>query len=122
MIVIVQLANYIESNRGLEFTVQSLRRHIDNPAEKLSDSFRGAYGTSLSKHHSWAMGKAFGFAMGAAPDNESFYRSLAYVPAGGSVPEEDKKKIQEKLTREVQALENIVSILQKFQEQPEAKW
>ncbi|KAE8146276.1 glycolipid transfer protein domain-containing protein [Aspergillus avenaceus] len=108
--------------RGLDFTVQSLRRHVNTPTEKLSDSFRGAYGSSLGKHHSWAMGKVFSLAMGAAPDNESFYKSLASVPAGGSVSEEDKTKIQEQLTREVQALENIVAILQKFQEQPEAKW
>ncbi|KAE8389779.1 glycolipid transfer protein domain-containing protein [Aspergillus alliaceus] len=108
--------------RGLDFTAQSLRRHIDNTSEKLSDSFRGAYGVTLSKHHGWAMKPVFNLAMGAAPDNESFYKSLASVPASGSVPDDIKAKIKEQLTREVNALENIVSILQKFQEQPDAKW
>ncbi|KNG86365.1 glycolipid transfer protein HET-C2 [Aspergillus nomiae NRRL 13137] len=105
--------------RGLDFTAQSLRRHVDNTSEKLADSFRGAYGVTLSKHHGWAIKPVFNLAMGAAPDNESFYKSLA---SSTSVSDEVKAKIQEQLTREVKALENIVSILQKFQEQPDAKW
>ncbi|KAE8380960.1 glycolipid transfer protein domain-containing protein [Aspergillus bertholletiae] len=105
--------------RGLEFTSQSLRRHIDNTSEKLSDSFRGAYGNTLSKHHGWAIKPVFNLAMSAAPSNEAFYKSLA---SDADVSDELKAKIQEQLTREVKALENIVSILQKFQEQPDAKW
>ncbi|KAE8359281.1 glycolipid transfer protein domain-containing protein [Aspergillus caelatus] len=106
--------------RGLDFTTQSLRRHVDNTSEKLADSFRGAYKETLSKHHGWATKPVFNLAMGAAPDNKTFYKSLASSTA--DISAETEAKIQEQLTREVKALENIVSILQKFQEQPDAKW
>ncbi|KAE8338960.1 hypothetical protein BDV24DRAFT_136849 [Aspergillus arachidicola] len=106
--------------RGLDFTAQALRRHIDKTGEELASSFRDAYGVTLSKHHNFFVKKIFSVAVGAAPNNKNFYKSLA--SSADDVSAETEAKIQEQLTREVKALENIVSILQKFQEQPDAKW
>ncbi|KAE8320989.1 glycolipid transfer protein domain-containing protein [Aspergillus sergii] len=106
--------------RGLDFTAQALRRHVDKTGEELASSFREAYGVTLSKHHNFIVKKIFGVAVGAAPNNKNFYKSLA--SSTDDVSAETEAKIQEQLTREVKALENIVSILQKFQEQPDAKW
>ncbi|GMF69215.1 unnamed protein product [Aspergillus oryzae] len=100
--------------------VSTLRRHVDKTGEELASSFREAYGVTLSKHHNFIVKKVFSVAVGAAPNNKNFYKSLA--SSTDDVSAETEAKIQEQLTREVKALEKIVSILQKFQEQPDAKW
>lgn len=114
------MANHLNLNRGLDFTAQALRRHVDKTGEELASSFREAYGVTLSKHHNFIVKKVFSVAVGAAPNNKNFYKSLA--SSTDDVSAETEAKIQEQLTREVKALEKIVSILQKFQEQPDAKW
>jgi len=41
--------------RGLSFTAQALRRHVDNPSEELNVSFSKAYDATLSKQHGFVV-------------------------------------------------------------------
>lgn len=54
----------------------------------------------------------FSAAMSATPYRKDFYAKLGSDPA----------KVQDSLTREVEALEKRVAILKAFQERKEAKW
>ncbi|KAF7131474.1 hypothetical protein CNMCM5793_004699 [Aspergillus hiratsukae] len=97
--------------RGLDFTVQALRHNLDKQTE-LSVSFREAYGNTLKPHHSFVIKPIFSAAMSATPYRKDFYEKL------GS----DSGKVNAALTREVEALERIVAILNQFLSSKEAKW
>ncbi|RHZ62988.1 hypothetical protein CDV55_101134 [Aspergillus turcosus] len=97
--------------RGLDFTMQALRHNLDKQTE-LSVSFREAYGNTLKPHHSFVVKPIFSAAMSATPYRKDFYEKL------GS----DSGKVNAALTREVEALERIVAILNQFLSSKEAKW
>lgn len=94
--------------RGLEFTCLALRTNLDTPGEELSVSFTKAYGTTLSKHHSFMVRPIFSLAMNACPSRVSFYESLAH----GDVP-----KVTQQLNEWVKGLEeklaNVVAFYEK---------
>lgn len=96
---------------GLDFTVQALRHNLDKETE-LSVSFREAYGNTLKPHHSFVVKPIFSAAMSATPYRKDFYEKLGSDPA----------KVNAALTREVEALERIVAILNQFLSSKEAKW
>ena len=45
--------------RGLSFTAQALRRHVDNPTEELNVSFTKGYENTLSKYHGFMVRPIF---------------------------------------------------------------
>ncbi|KAI1918606.1 hypothetical protein LOZ58_003937 [Ophidiomyces ophidiicola] len=98
--------------RGLDFTAQSLRLNLSQPADELSTSFRAAYGTTLRPHHGWAVKPIFSAAMSATPYRKDFYAKLG----------DDTTKVHAAMDKEIAALEKVVAILQQFQKRPEAKW
>ncbi|WEW59119.1 hypothetical protein PRK78_004588 [Emydomyces testavorans] len=98
--------------RGLDFTAQSLRLNLSQPADELSTSFRAAYGNTLKPYHSWAIKPIFSAAMSATPYRKDFYAKLG----------DDVTKVQAAMDVEVGALEKVVKIVQEFQSRPEAKW
>ncbi|KAJ5135087.1 uncharacterized protein N7515_004365 [Penicillium bovifimosum] len=98
--------------RGLDFTVQALRHNIDNASAELSDSFRGAYGNTLKPHHSFLVKPIFSAAMSATPYRKNFYPKLG----------QDQAKVTAEMTKEVAALEKVVSIIKAFQDTKAAKW
>lgn len=97
---------------GLDFTAQALRQNLSNPKEELSASFRGAYGKTLSKHHSFLIKPIFSAAMSATPYRETFYKKLG----------DDKSKVDEGLHAWLSGLEQIVTTLNTFMSSKEAKW
>ncbi|KAJ5106025.1 Glycolipid transfer protein HET-C2 [Penicillium alfredii] len=98
--------------RGLDFTAQALRHNVDNSAVELSNSFREAYGGTLKPHHSFVIKPIFSAAMSATPYRKDFYAKLG----------DDQEKVSAALSKEVAALEKVVSILKTFQARKEAQW
>ncbi|KAL2267400.1 hypothetical protein VTJ83DRAFT_4677 [Remersonia thermophila] len=98
--------------RGLEFTCLALSQNLANPAQELSDSFRGAYGDTLKPHHSFLVKPIFSAAMSACPYRKDFYSKVGT----------DDAKVREELAAYLAALEKIVKILKEFLSSKEAKW
>ena len=98
--------------RGLDFTVQALRRNVDMPAEELCASFRHSYSRTLSKHHSFLVKPVFSAAMSATPYRKDFYAKLG----------DDQGRVSAELDTWLRALELRVGILNEFVARKEAKW
>ncbi|CAO3649916.1 unnamed protein product [Mucor hiemalis] len=88
--------------RGLDFTAQALRRSLNEGAEELNISFTKAYEETLKKHHSFVVRPVFALAMKACPYRVDFYEKLGVTS--------DAAKAQ--MTKWVEALENIIRIIQ----------
>ncbi|KAJ2905463.1 Pleckstriny domain-containing family A member 8 [Zalerion maritima] len=90
--------------RTLNFTLKALKRSVDDEAEELSASFKGAYQDSLAKIHNFVMrGVAMG-AWGLVPYRAEFYKKLG----------EDQSKVKADLTAYLADLEKFVQILRAF--------
>ncbi|KAJ5328125.1 hypothetical protein N7452_008515 [Penicillium brevicompactum] len=98
--------------RSLDFILNALGHTNKNPDQELADSFRDAYGKTLSKHHSWVVKPVFSAAMTFTPYRKDFYSKL------GS----DEVEVSAELEKELAALERVVNILKTFQDTKEAKW
>ncbi|KAJ5594024.1 uncharacterized protein N7459_000232 [Penicillium hispanicum] len=98
--------------RGLDFTCKGLEHNLENGSAELSVSFTTAYEDSLKPYHGWVVKKIFGAAMSATPYRKNFYKKLG----------DDDSKVLESMKKEVDALKNVVGILQEFQKKPEAQW
>jgi len=99
-------------NRGLDFTAQSLRKNLSSPTEELSESFRAAYTNTLKPHHSFVVKPIFSAAMSATPYRKDFYKKMG----------DDEGKVKVEMEKWLEALENIVTILNEFLARKEAKW
>lgn len=99
-------------NRSLDFILNALGHTNKNPNKELSESFRDAYGKTLSKHHSWVVKPVFSTAMSFTPYRKDFYSTL------GS----DEVEVSAELDKELAAMEKIVTIMQTFQDTKQAKW
>lgn len=98
--------------RGLEFTCLALSQNVAKDGEELSDSFRGAYGSTLKPHHGFMIKPIFSAAMSACPYRKDFYSKL------GS----NQEQVLAALRVYLAALEKIVAILKAFVNSKEAKW
>jgi hypothetical protein len=83
----------------------ALRYNIDAPKEELSASFSKAYGSTLSKHHSFLVRPVFSMAMSACPTRESFYQSLA---------DGDVSKVTGQMNEWVKGLESRLATVVEF--------
>jgi len=99
-------------SRGLDFTSQGMSNNFKNPSEELSTSFRAAYGDTLRQHHSFLVKPIFSAAMSATPYRKDFYAKLG----------DDQAKVEEQGSKWLAALEEQVSILNKFLAKPQAQW
>lgn len=100
------------TNRGLDFTAQSLRQNLTNQSEELSTSFRAAYGNTLKPHHSFLIKPVFSAAMSATPYRKDFYAKLG----------DDQARVQKELDAWLTGLEKVVANLKAFLDTKEAKW
>ena len=80
--------------------------------DELSASFRAAYGNTLKPHHGMMIRPLFSAAMSACPYRKDFYAK--FLPDG--------PRGNDQLETWLSALEERVSISQKFLASKEAKW
>lgn len=95
--------------RGLEFTAVAIRNSVSDPNQELAASFTNSYNETLTKFHSFAVRPVFKLAMRACPYRNVFYEKLGKTEANESA-------LKEQLLVWLEALENIVTIIQQFLE------
>jgi len=95
--------------RGLSFTAQALRRHVDNPSEELNVSFSKAYDATLSKQHGFVVRGIFSVAMKACPYRRDFAVKL-YDDKSAA----DNSAARPELEKWLSGLERDVAQIDKF--------
>lgn len=91
-------------SRGLQFTAQAMRETVDNPAKEMTVTFTDAYTKTLAQYHGMLIKPIFKLAMKACPYRKDFFAKLGA----------DQAKVGEQLTKWLEALEHIVSIIMAF--------
>ncbi|KAJ2379183.1 hypothetical protein IW150_000342 [Coemansia sp. RSA 2607] len=93
--------------RGLEFTAEGISRNLENKSDELSKSFTEAYEKTLKQFHNFIVKGVFNVAMMACPARADFYKKLG----------DSEEAVTPGLQEWVQALQNLLRILNAFYEQ-----